>query len=212
MRRRLAEHDRTSPAGEFERRDEGAGIEAEQPVGILEGAVDGKRHKVGAGDQLAESAVETGMVEGLAGIADDDSAPVPAFHPGKLRLEVGMDEQMRLAAMPSQPFDRGARRRQQFFVGNLNAHSRKLRDDCAAWRACGVADETERQGCVAQTLDGCGSARYRGVAIIDDTQKIQKHCAYHRCRMEKPSRFVIEPMEHHVLDSQPGQPDDGGDG
>ncbi|TIV07201.1 MAG: hypothetical protein E5W02_25245, partial [Mesorhizobium sp.] len=37
-------------------------------------------------------------------------------------IEVGMDEQMRLAVVIAQPFDRGARRRQQLFVRDLDAH------------------------------------------------------------------------------------------
>lgn len=43
-----------------------------------------------------------------------------------------MNEQMRLAPMPAQPFDRSLRRRQQFFIRNFDAHGGKLRDDLAA--------------------------------------------------------------------------------
>lgn len=48
------------------------------------------------------------MVEGIAGIADDDGAPAPTFKPGELDLQIGMDEQMWLAVMFAQPFDGGA--------------------------------------------------------------------------------------------------------
>ena len=70
------------------------------------------------------------MIEGFACISDDDGPTICAVESGKLRLQVGMDEQMRCEAVPAQPFDGGTRRRQQFLFSNLDAEGGKLRDDC----------------------------------------------------------------------------------
>ena len=56
--------------------DEGAGIQAELAVAVLEAAVVGQREEFGAPDQQAKGGVETIVGEGFAGIADDHGRAV----------------------------------------------------------------------------------------------------------------------------------------
>ena len=92
IRSRLAEQNRLTLRGIFQRRHEGAGVEAEFAVLVLEAAIARERQERGAREQLAERFVERGIGEAISGVADHHSLGSRGRQVREVLLQGWMDQ------------------------------------------------------------------------------------------------------------------------
>lgn len=89
--RRLAEQNGFGAGGIFERLDEGARVQAQKAVVILEGAIAGQCQEWRTLLQLAEGCVQAVIGEGLCRITDDDGARARGAALGEILFKVRMN-------------------------------------------------------------------------------------------------------------------------
>ena len=97
--RRLAEQNRLTLRGIFQRRHEGAGVEAQFAVLVLEAAIAREREERGACEQLAEGLVERGIGEAISGVTDHHSLGSRGRQVREVLLQSWMDQQVRPTAL-----------------------------------------------------------------------------------------------------------------
>ena len=196
---RLAEQDRFTLTGIFQRGHEGACVEAELAVIILEAAVARERQEFSAVQQFAKRSVQRGVGEALGGVADHDGFTRRAVELGKILRKIRMDQEVRRKSPGGKPRSRGLSRREELLVGNRDAHFVQTRQKRASRHARRVGEKTQAQARLAQTRDGIDGARQRLFALINDAGKIEQNCAYHRARMSSAPAGSIasrDPITH----------------
>jgi hypothetical protein len=163
----------------FQRSYEGAGVQAELAIRVLEAAIAREREEFGPCEELAEHCVERRIGKAVRRVAERHSFTLRAAEPGKVLGQSGMDQEMRRKLPRRKPRPCCLSRREQLFIGNGDAHAVKAREKRAPRHARRVGEKAQAQARLTQARDGSDGAWQRLLALINDAGKIEQNSAYH---------------------------------
>src|SRR5437868_10624748 len=112
----------------FQRSYEGASVQAELAVRVLEAAIAREREEFGPCEEPAKRSVERGIGEAIRGVADNDRFSLRSgqvrevFHKGRV------DQEVRRKSPGQKPRPRGLSRREQLLVRDRDAHAFQARE------------------------------------------------------------------------------------